>query len=201
MPRILDTSDFSPDAVVGVGGIELIEAAAVGLAHPVDHGVPGEGDQAGGLVHRVVGQHHHGVGIAADLVAGHQQEGIGILLALQLGLLRIGGLPALPGSGGVLRSGGQVPGLLRWPGDDLYGDPGEHDHGGQGHQDAVEHPARPPGGGDLFLLFACAGPALGLRGAPACLAGLGHGQKPPLSEWYRLVMSTAVIQYTGLDGG
>lgn len=120
------------DAVVGVGAAQLVEGAAVGLLHPVDHGVPGKGDQPRLLVHRVVGEHHHGIGVAADLVAGHQQEGVGVILPHRPRVLhRIlrgkGKLPVRPGAnhlGHVLKAQGR----RQQEGDHNTDDGGHKDH-------------------------------------------------------------------------
>ena len=65
-------------AVLRTQAVELIKVVAVFLPHAVDEGVAGQGDQRRRLVHRVVGEDHHGIGAAAHLVGGHQEEGIGV---------------------------------------------------------------------------------------------------------------------------
>src|SRR5699024_2115353 len=48
----------------------------------VHQGVPGDGHQADSLVDGVVGENHDGVRIAADLIRGHQKEGVAVRLPL-----------------------------------------------------------------------------------------------------------------------
>ena len=73
------------DAVVGIHITQFIEVLSL-VGDTLYQGVPGDRDHGDGLVYRVIGSHDHGVHVAAGLVAGAQQEGIGILLPLTGGL-------------------------------------------------------------------------------------------------------------------
>ena len=139
-----------------VGGVDLAVA--------LDQGVPGDGDQARLLVHRVVHGHHDGVGVAAGGVAARQEHGVGVGLALQrrdgvgqilplFGVRVVGGADRLGGG-----HGGSLGGRL---GGQLIGAEERHDDGGEDHQGAVQGPARPAGGrraaGGGLDAFSCHG--------------------------------------------
>ena len=119
---------------VVIGGVDL------GVL--LGHGVPGDGDQAGGLVGGIIHGHSDGVGISAGLVGTDQQHGVALLFPRQAGLL-------LPAAGERLGAGlNRIRhlDLLRGLGSQAVGAKAHHHHGGQGHQQAVKYSSRPAQG-------------------------------------------------------
>ena len=128
------------DALRGVDAVDLGELP-----------VPRDGDHAHLLVLGVIAHHHDGVGVAAALVGGGQQEGVeallphqgrgggeGALVLLGVGVVRPGRLL------GHRRGGGRR--LLRRLHQGLIGTEKDHDEGGEDHHHPVEAPEEPPQG-------------------------------------------------------
>ena len=66
--------------------IHRIEPVSAALSIHIDHGIAGQAHAVDGLIHRIKGDEHHGVGIAAaGGILTHQQEGVYPFLSAALG--------------------------------------------------------------------------------------------------------------------